>query len=342
MIQLQPYTSTEIQAYFSPRAGETKIGQQIGCTETGSWTEALNQSLARYVLLGIPEDIGVRANGGIGGAQTAWKPFLSALLNIQDNTYCSGKDLFLLGHIDCSTLLQELDGVTSLEELRKATEQIDQVVAPIIRQIVAAGKIPLVIGGGHNNAYPLLKGLSEGKQQPVHVINMDAHADFRALEGRHSGNGFHYAYSEGYLKHYAAFGLHEGYNNTEIWNHFRQNEDLHYTTYEDIYLRTKYTFEEALAQNLEHVCAGSYGIELDLDCITDTLSSALSPVGFSRTAALRYVYRAAAHAQAGYLHLTEGVAQRADGMAYPLIGKLLAYLVQAFIKGHKEQVITGQ
>jgi formiminoglutamase len=34
----------------------------------------------------------------------------------------------------------------------------------------------------------------------VNAINFDAHSDFRILEGRHSGNGFSYAYEEGFLK----------------------------------------------------------------------------------------------------------------------------------------------
>jgi formiminoglutamase len=36
----------------------------------------------------------------------------------------------------------------------------------------------------------------------VNAINFDAHSDFRILEGRHSGNGFSYAYEEAFLKKY--------------------------------------------------------------------------------------------------------------------------------------------
>jgi formiminoglutamase len=39
----------------------------------------------------------------------------------------------------------------------------------------------------------------------VNAINFDAHSDFRILEGRHSGNGFSYAYEEGFLKKYFIF-----------------------------------------------------------------------------------------------------------------------------------------
>ena len=69
----------------------------------------------------------------------------------------------------------------------------------------------LIIGGGHNNAYGNIKGLALAKGIPVNAINFDAHTDFRAEEGRHSGNGFSYAYAEGFLKNYFIFSLQRNY-----------------------------------------------------------------------------------------------------------------------------------
>jgi arginase family enzyme len=40
------------------------------------------------------------------------------------------------------------------------------------------------------------------QRKTINAINFDAHSDFRILEGRHSGNGFSYAYEEGFLKKY--------------------------------------------------------------------------------------------------------------------------------------------
>ncbi|RQO30849.1 arginase [Taibaiella sp. KBW10] len=333
---LQVYTPEIIQTYLAPRAGEQKLGNTIQCAARASWQASLEDSTAKYVLVGIPEDIGIRANGGVGGAESSWVPFLKAFLNIQDNEFLSGSDLFLLGHVDLSSLLKKYQHETAPEPLRQATTEIDALVYPIIQTIVSCGKIPIIIGGGHNNAYPILKGSSLAKKAAINAINMDAHADFRELEGRHSGNGFHYAYQEQYLKQYAAFGLHEGYNNATIWQHFQTNKDLFYTSFEQMYLRSELSFEAALAQNLSHVQKDYYGVELDLDCIADTLSSAVSPLGFSRTEALRYLYLAGQHTHVAYVHLTEGVFTRADGMQYPLTGKLLSYLVQAFVKGNKD------
>ena len=45
--------------------------------------------------------------------------------------------------------------------------------------------IPMVIGGGHNNSFPLLKAVSQtlGYPQGIACLNCDAHADFQAVGG---------------------------------------------------------------------------------------------------------------------------------------------------------------
>ena len=66
---LKIYGAAELQAHTSNRNGEVKIGQKA---QYVSSLDEVAGSTARFVLLGIPEDIGVRANQGIAGAATAW------------------------------------------------------------------------------------------------------------------------------------------------------------------------------------------------------------------------------------------------------------------------------
>src|SRR6478736_1420484 len=81
------------------RRFETKVGERM---QSIANRDALEQSIlesdAEYVLFGIPEDIGVRANHGVGGTDSVWIPFLSSLLNVQSNDYFSGENILLLGH----------------------------------------------------------------------------------------------------------------------------------------------------------------------------------------------------------------------------------------------------
>jgi formiminoglutamase len=332
MPQLHIFNAADIKNFLNKREGETKLGEQIQFAGTGSIEELLSRSSAQFVVLGIPEDVGVRANGGIGGAHTAWPGFLKSFLNIQQSKTMNGADFLLLGEMDCKDLMSHSDGA-NLSQLRSLTEHIDSRVYPVIQNIVAHGKIPIIIGGGHNNAYPLLKGTSKALKDTVNVINLDAHSDFRIAEGRHSGNGFRYAYDEKYLAKYAMLGLHEAYNSEGIVAELLSNADLLPLFWDDIFIRHKQDWASALSAALTFVNQSRFGVELDVDCIEQVLSSAATPVGVHTHHALQYLYECGLQPNAAYLHLPEGVIERADGQQNIFTGKLLSYLVQAFVKG---------
>ncbi|HMI79176.1 MAG TPA: hypothetical protein VK484_10290, partial [Ferruginibacter sp.] len=74
------------------------------------------------------------------------------------------------------------------------------------------------------------------------------------------------------------------------------------------------------------------GIEIDLDCIENTLSSALTPSGITPLLARKFMTFAAQDAKVAYLHISEGATQLADGRKNESTGKLVSYLVSDFIK----------
>lgn len=331
MPQFHFFKEEEIQPLLSLRGGEQKLGECIGYTN--DQFSDLKLSNARFVIVGLPEDIGVRANYGIGGADTSFQAFLKSFLNIQETEFLSGNDFLLSGFIKTD----DLEPTDDIEELRTQTSELDKVVAPIITEIVASRKIPIVIGGGHNNVFPILKGCSIAKEKVVNVINLDAHSDFRKIEGRHSGNGFRYAYQEKSLKKYALLGLHEAYNAENIVEELNTNPDFLPLFWEDIFLRNKLSWNEAIQQCLKHSGKNAFGVELDLDAIEKVLTSAFSPVGISKVEAMQYLYQCGKNKNALYVHLPEGITNRNDGVSDSLIGKLQSYLVQAFCKGVLER-----
>lgn len=337
MPYLQLFESQHLQTLLSKRTGETKLGECVRLAQGGDPDMALKSFKGRFVILGLPEDIGVQANGGIGGTKTAWMPFLKSFVNIQETQLLSGEAFLILGAVNFDDWLEECKDAT-IEKLRDITSMIDNFVTPLVEKIIANDKIPIVIGGGHNNAYPLLKGLSKAKNKAVNVINMDAHSDFRLKEGRHSGNGFRYAYEEGYLKKYALLGLHEAYNSSNIVDELKSNTDLQPLFFEDIFLRNKMNWNDAVATSLSFVQQDAFGVELDLDSIENVLSSAATPVGIATQQALQYLYQCGLSNNAFYLHLPEGVSQRTDGLLNSFTGKLLSYLLQAFCKGVLERL----
>ena len=142
------------------------------------------------------------------------------ILNTQSNQFLNGEDLIILGHIDFDDVMKKADSLNQktkddIEYLRKLVEFVDVRVCEVVKAIVAAGKIPIIIGGGHNNAYPALKGAAKGLYKAellqlaqLNCINLDTHTDYRAAEGRHSGNAFRYADEDGFLNKYFVLGIH--------------------------------------------------------------------------------------------------------------------------------------
>ena len=74
------------------------------------------------------------------------------------------------------------------------------------------------------------------------------------------------------------------------------------------------------------------GIDIDLDAIQNTLSSAMTPVGITPVHARQYIAFAGADSKPAYLHICEGATRLSDGRTDATSGKLISYLVSDFIK----------
>jgi len=331
MDNLKIYSRSDIDNFVIYRNGETKLGERVEIySHLGEdflapgviSVEELEKTKAKFVLLGIPEDIGIRANAGIAGASTTWQPALMAFLNIQSNRFLSGEEVLVLGHLE----IQE-PADSSSNGLRNKVTNIDDLVYPVIEKIVAAGKIPIVVGGGHNNAYPIIKGTSLAKKQAIDVLNIDAHADLRKQEGRHSGNGFTYALAENYLANYFMYGLHQNYNNEEILNQIETNPKLNAVFFDDI-------LKGIIDKDFFTEIGSGAGLEIDLDCIQNVLSSAETPSGFAVNDIRKLILTIGK--EFSYLHISEGATRLLDGRVSKLTSKLIAYLVSDFVKAQKD------
>ena len=345
MRHFRPYTKQDILSLTRVRRFETKAGEQIHTLSDMADIEAsIRNSTSRFVLFGIPEDLGAKGNYGMGGADTMWVPFLQSLLNIQSNDFFDGGELLLAGHFDFGDLQYLIDKTAKGEDekidaYRHAVNTVDDEVEHLVRLICSHGKIPLVIGGGHNNAYPLIKGSAKGWHQfgllnlaQINCINLDAHSDYRPLEGRHNGNAFRYAEEDGYLQKYCIVGLHENYLPQNVWMDIVNNPFIDCITFEDIFVHEKRTFTQAVAHATGFTEDTMTGIELDMDAIQNTLSSAMTPIGITPIHARRYISFVAADSKPAYLHICEGATRLSDGRTDSTSGKLAAYLVTDFVK----------
>ncbi len=345
MQHLKYYNKQDVLSLTKIRKFETKLGEQVKVTGSAVQLESmLSQPAIKYVLFGIPEDIGVRANSGVGGTDSCWIPFLSSFLNIQSNDFLSGEEILLVGHFDFGDIKylieQNAYGVEEKKDAyRHAVITVDDEVEELVKQICAHKKIPIAIGGGHNNAYPLIKGAAKGLHKAgliqlaqINAINLDAHSDFRPSEGRHSGNGFRYAEEDGYLLKYCIVGIHENYLPQNVWMDIVNNPFIDFITYEDIFIHEKRNFIQAVAHATGFTEDNYTGIELDLDAIENVLSSAQTPSGISALHARQYINFAALDCNAAYVHICEGATQLVDGKKEDTTGKLISYLISDFIK----------
>lgn len=339
------YTKKDILSLTRVRRFETKMGERLQFLKPETeWPEVIQHSSAKFVLLGIPEDFGVKGNYGIGGTETAWLSFLDSFLNIQSNDFLTGENTLLLGHFDFGDVkfLIENNAYNAEEKInayRHALKIVDEEVEDLLKVIASAKKIPIIIGGGHNNAYPIIKGVAKGLHKAdlvplsqINCINLDAHADYSVAEGRHSGNGFRYAEEDGYLGKYCMVGLHENYISQNVLMDIHNNPFTDYISFEEIFIHDRKNFIQAVAHATGFTEDSYTGIEIDLDCVEHILSSATTPSGITPLLARKYVTFAAQDSKPAYLHICEGATQLADGRKNETTGKLISYLVSDFIK----------
>ena len=313
--------------FLNTRVGETKFGERL---ELISSFEELKNHTAQYAVFGIPEDVGIRANFGKPGAKTAWDSFLSSFLNIQFNQYNTPENCVILGHIDCSKIIAEAERLAEeafkvQEKLGDLVQLIDGIVTQVVQKIVEAGKTPIIIGGGHNNAYGNIKGTSLALKKPINVLNIDAHTDLRRTTYRHSGNGFSYVKNQGYLAKYSMFGIHKNYTPQYIFEEVENDEKINIRLYEDLikggHANQLKDFESETA-----FLDKTYGLEIDCDAIENFSSSAMTPSGFGVNQ-IRNFIKIAGNQKVHYLHLCEANAEK-----NPQIGKALSYFVSDFLR----------
>lgn len=308
-ISFRPWNSELTETFLNRREGEIKIGEKLSQVDE-----------ADFVIIGVEESIGPQANLGNQGAQNGFSSFLPKFLNMQWNRFIENRKVAILGSIVPSNPEN-----LSLAKKREFVTAIDEYVLKILNEHLKPNQIPILIGGGHNNALPIIRWA--GQKNPINVINLDPHADYRALEGRHSGNSFSYAFEEKTLKKYCVLGLHKAYNSEKMID--KLSIDGHKVSFFEDWLSGKASLETDLESTESFFDEKRIGVELDLDAITLMPTSAFTPSGISMKEARFYIHFVTNRFSPAYLHLPEA-APKNDYEAI-VTGKSIAYLVHDFL-----------
>lgn len=337
------YTKHDILLATRVRKFETKIGEIVQpLLADADWVDNLGRSNAKYILLGVPEDLGMKANQATTDECLSWFHFLACFLNIQSNDFLTGEDILLLGHFDFTDLKELIEAnATSTEEkteaYRHAVTQVDEEVEKLIKVITQFKKIPIIIGGGQNNAYPAIKGAAKGLLKAgavplaqINCINLGSNAHYQAMEGRHSGNSFRYADEDGYLNKYCIVGLDENHLQQNVWKDITENPFVDFITYEDIFLHEKKNFIQAVAYAAEFTEDTYTGIDVDITCIEDAGNGS----NFTGLQARQFITFVATDVDVAYLQICESPNTHADHKIHLNKGKLISHLVADFIKAH--------
>jgi formiminoglutamase len=312
--QFERFNSTLVENYFSHRSEETRIGDF-----------SLESSTSRFVIIGIEESIGPMANYGLSGSENAFESFLRIFLNSQVYDGFKMDEISILGRIKHNSTF------STCENASEQVSELDDFVAELLSEYLSMDQIPIVIGGGHNNAYPLIEWSSE--KGLINVLNLDPHADCRATDRRHSGNSFSFAIEEKLLNNYAVLGLHEAFNNKFI-RQFLLSKEINHSFYEDYLFGNRNVIEDAQDIIESWDSSIQIGIEIDMDSIANMPSSAISPSGWTVDQVRSYLMHVTSTAKKiAYLHLPEAAPKNEHDAK--LVGKSLSYLVRDFIQHMK-------
>lgn len=169
---------------------------------------ALQQGQKGIALLGFVSDEGVRRNKGRTGAAAA-----PAMIR----KMCANFPV----HFDEQVLVDAGNIVCEGQQLETAQEALSATVNYILKE----GYLPVLLGGGHEIAYPHERGIRHftGNTEQLGIINFDAHFDLREPDenGPSSGTGFFQIAqdraAENMPFHYLALGIQQNSNTRKLF-----------------------------------------------------------------------------------------------------------------------------
>jgi formiminoglutamase len=138
---------------------------------------------ADVVLVGCPQDQGVRRNRGRVGARRAPAEIRRALYRYAVSEAHEGLRLYDAGDV----------------RVARRLEATHDRLTEVVQRFLADGKKVVVLGGGNDISYPDVRALAAVASNPL-VLNIDRHLDVRADTPRNSGTPYRQLLDEGRVR----------------------------------------------------------------------------------------------------------------------------------------------
>ena len=285
-----------------------------------------NTTTGAIALLGLPDDTGVRLNGGRPGAAEGPRAFRAALAAFGTTWDLDGDAALDAVVVDAGDVEPALGDD---EAALTATHTRAQAAA---RALHDAGYVTVGIGGGHDLALPCIAAYAAHVGRAVGGVNFDAHLDVRERVG--SGMPFRRLITGGHVdaRAFVEFGLGRFSNDSGDVAWARAQGATLISA--DTVLASSVALAPLLARALGPG-AGFVSIDLDgIDSASAPVVSAPSPMGLSVAHAAGLAEAAGADARVGHFDLMELCPpQDRDGRT----ARVAALLFLSFVAGWRRR-----
>lgn len=269
---------------------------------------------ARFVIVGVPQDEGVKRNKGREGARRAPDEIRRALYKLPVPDTISENDVFDLGN----TLIQG------------SLEQIHERHCQVVEQLLRDEKVVIVFGGGNDISYPDCKALHRVFSE-VMAFNLDAHFDVRADASCNSGTPYRQLLEERLLSPEYFFEIgSQPFANSATYQTYLMEKGVTIYPLESI---RRYGIERRFEDVIRHRSAPRaifWGIDMDSVRASDAPGvSAPSPIGFSAEEICHIAGIAGKRKRSKLLEITEvNPDYDIDGRTAKLAALITAYFIR--------------
>lgn len=269
---------------------------------------------AKFVIVGVPQDEGVRRNRGREGARRAPDEIRRAFYKLPTPEMISAGDIFDLGN----TLVQG------------SLEQVHERHCQVIEQLLRDDKIVIVFGGGNDISYPDCKAMHKVFSE-VMAFNIDAHFDVRAETLCNSGTPYRQLLEERLLSPENFFEIgSQPFANSATYQTYLMEKGVAIYPIESV---RRYGIERRLEDLIRSRSASRaifWGIDMDSVRASDAPGvSAPSPIGFSAEEICHIGSIAGKRKRSKLLEITEvNPDYDVDGRTAKLAALITAYFIR--------------